>query len=1095
MGRSSSCCLNANCTAPPCPEGSCCYKDLSFSRGDITLLNTDLQYLCEENVTENCCMTKPFSMFNANQPCGLPITCPDEKIITTPKVQSTRRAFAFLRYDGTVFFRGIFGFYLYNPDYQEPLPDSEITLLKSKVQDQVRSFVDIIDIFSNDGSFIGLKADRSIVGIGLNSFGGVVPEGITDVKTVVGSARAFAALKNDGTVATWGPARYGGEIPSAIENLLVDIVEIESTERHFAARNSSGEIFIWGNGAYAYDKFDVNKDGFITTLDAVIVVDRIGKAYYSAGDINRSGQVTALDAIQMNNIIANINNNGIYPSYDSGFTNVKKIYSNKYAFAFLRNDGKVFTWGDDAKGGDTGEAINFLTNIIDIKSNDEGFVAVNGDSQIISWGNIENRVPRNPDEYKVLRIESTDNYFVVIYIHRPNDPNRPSTYFEAGVDHIYRRGYFEDGLSLSPINTELERNLQSLDSYNNELQSVRALGLTTSQKVDRIVQPADNIYDIVRYRHSTVKYPPINDGASTQEQKNARNNIFTKQSYDNPPTNILNSVTFALNTAYIDSATNPLNVYRYGCQEFIDYLTIGTNTHSYFIDDSFSENTWQEFATLPLTSQQAVLNNIKSNSIAQSNIVNFWGPVVDPKPEFQKFVNGAPTSFYKILANSDNFGADPSPASEKSYMDVQHAFFLDGGKYDAIRQRYWTIQGFNRGQPIYDWYYVGQLIDPNRVTLGNVSYDSFVTGDVAAYSFGVPQNRYKAIGRVSKNKKIALRGAKNYASTKKSFCYITSEQEYTPGGIFINQPEVSSYFHHNKSDNYLYKKNFLVTWGRNSDGGNRASNVFYRSLTMYQNYWGIDGFEAYFSPVVQIGNSDRNLSPTVSDDSSGHEHLGDYNCVFSNEVAMGAVIITNHPSRSDYPDAESFYTRFFNSTELRTTNHLQFPKIIHKYNPETTEEFRYDIVLWGGVDTEYKYSYGYEGLPMTDERLINEDFDDLDFITIFGRDMEHIKGDLETNININQNRIYLPTKSISALVWEKNTGNTYTTNNYFFEVQYLSGNSSGSHDTANLAVEYPNEYQQDGAEGEFGMFLNISDSNYKISHEGCHDTFCDQKEL
>mgnify|MGYP001103416930 CR=1 FL=1 len=364
MGRSGGCCLPANCTAPPCPSGSCCYTE-----GDINTFDTfedaKKHVICEE-VTENCCLAKPFSVFNIDQKCGeQKISCDNTMI---PEVFSTDKAFALLTNYGGVIAWG------------DPLTGGD----QSSLQSSLRS--NVVDIFSNPVAFVALKEDHSAVCWGDSSRGGFANVDLTNIKSVTGSHGAFAAIKRDGTVVAWGEAEYGGVIPSSISSLLVNIVEIVSTDNHFAARDEDGTVFIWGNGEKAYDKRDVNKSGSVTTLDSLQVLNHLERndPYSSPYDVNRNGSVTSLDVLQITNYLALES-----PTYDSGFTDVKKIYSNRYAFAFLTNNGKVFVWGDEDKGGDTGSRQSLLVNVDEIYSADDSFLAHLSDKKIIVWGNID----------------------------------------------------------------------------------------------------------------------------------------------------------------------------------------------------------------------------------------------------------------------------------------------------------------------------------------------------------------------------------------------------------------------------------------------------------------------------------------------------------------------------------------------------------------------------------------------------------------------------------------------------------------------------------------------------------------------------------
>jgi hypothetical protein len=62
-------------------------------------------------------------------------------------------------------------------------------------------------IYSNEGAFAALKADRSITSWGSGSANAPSDSGYTDIYS---TAYAFAALKVDGSITAWGNSGYGG---------------------------------------------------------------------------------------------------------------------------------------------------------------------------------------------------------------------------------------------------------------------------------------------------------------------------------------------------------------------------------------------------------------------------------------------------------------------------------------------------------------------------------------------------------------------------------------------------------------------------------------------------------------------------------------------------------------------------------------------------------------------------------------------------------------------------------------------------------------------------------------------------------------------
>ena len=69
---------------------------------------------------------------------------------------------------------------------------------------------------------------------------------------------------------------------------------------------------------------------------------------------------------------------------------VKKIVSTQLAFAALKTDGSVVTWGNPDFGGDSSDAINELNNktIISIASTVGACAALKSDGSVVTWGGL-----------------------------------------------------------------------------------------------------------------------------------------------------------------------------------------------------------------------------------------------------------------------------------------------------------------------------------------------------------------------------------------------------------------------------------------------------------------------------------------------------------------------------------------------------------------------------------------------------------------------------------------------------------------------------------------------------------------------------------
>ncbi|WFO49867.1 Ig-like domain-containing protein [Aeromonas veronii] len=190
---------------------------------------------------------------------------------------------------------------------------------------------DVKALFSNRLTFVGLKHDGSWFGWGNYSDGADASRPTilvgNQLRKLAASYDAYSAIKNDGTVVTWGAA-YSGEV----EHLLVGVEAIYTTKFAFAALKDDGTVVTWERGS------NNNSNG---------------------GD---SSGVSHL------------------------LTNVQTISSNEAAFAALKNDGTVVTWGKAWYGGDSGAIQDKLTNVKHIYSNNYSFAALKNDGSVVTWG-------------------------------------------------------------------------------------------------------------------------------------------------------------------------------------------------------------------------------------------------------------------------------------------------------------------------------------------------------------------------------------------------------------------------------------------------------------------------------------------------------------------------------------------------------------------------------------------------------------------------------------------------------------------------------------------------------------------------------------
>jgi len=208
----------------------------------------------------------------------------------------------------------------------------------------------------NGFAFAALRSDGSVVSWGGGSYGGVAPTGITGFSQIFSTGFAFAALKSDGSVICWGDKDRGGVAPAG----LAGVSQIFSTDGAFAAIKSDGSVVSWGGGGAA------NAPAGLTGVSQIFSTDGAFAAIKSDGSVICWGDK---------------DRGGVAPA---GLAGVSQIFSNGYAFAALKNDGSVVSWGFSSYGGSSPAGLKGVSQIF---STDQAFAALKNDGSVVSWGN------------------------------------------------------------------------------------------------------------------------------------------------------------------------------------------------------------------------------------------------------------------------------------------------------------------------------------------------------------------------------------------------------------------------------------------------------------------------------------------------------------------------------------------------------------------------------------------------------------------------------------------------------------------------------------------------------------------------------------
>ena len=244
----------------------------------------------------------------------------------------------------------------------------------------------VIKIFSNSSAFVALKSNGSVVVWGDSEWGGDITSvaSLLDsgVVVVYPNSGAFAALKTDGSVVTWGKPSYGGDSSSVSSQLLSDVVSVYGTQQAFAALKRNGSVVAWGAASYGGSPASAVSGGNTSSVTASLTsgVVMIYSNWYAFAALKRNGSVITWGGN------GGKQSTSAASALESG---VVAIYSNSYNFAALKINGSVVTWdsttGNGYYGGDSSSVSSQLTNIVAVYQSSGSFAALTNAGKVITW--------------------------------------------------------------------------------------------------------------------------------------------------------------------------------------------------------------------------------------------------------------------------------------------------------------------------------------------------------------------------------------------------------------------------------------------------------------------------------------------------------------------------------------------------------------------------------------------------------------------------------------------------------------------------------------------------------------------------------------
>ncbi len=216
--------------------------------------------------------------------------------------------------------------------------------------------------------------------------------GVTDIATNSNvNGGAFLALKSDGTVVAWGNKNFGGNIlpmPTAYLGTSASsrASKIYGGRYGFAVLRADKSVVHWG---VTGDYFEFTS-GLVPASKNVASVFPHGIAFLGV----TTGKGAFPFSVHSNRYSAPaLDISAVETSLQSAVT---KVTASKFAFALLKSDGSVVAWGNTNKGGSlemvhhsqgrVDVSAQLASGVKDIVANEHAFAALKKDGSVVTWG-------------------------------------------------------------------------------------------------------------------------------------------------------------------------------------------------------------------------------------------------------------------------------------------------------------------------------------------------------------------------------------------------------------------------------------------------------------------------------------------------------------------------------------------------------------------------------------------------------------------------------------------------------------------------------------------------------------------------------------
>jgi len=254
---------------------------------------------------------------------------------------------------------------------------------------------DVERLVSTYSAFAALKRDGSVV-----TWGFLAEEDAAEtmschpllkgklssgVQHIFGSRDAFAALKKEGSVVVWGGDKYGGDAGEAAKELVSNVQRVFSGTAGFVALKGGLEAIQWGPREPPNDTVASHLAGRSVEDIQDVIATRLGYAiHFKNGSVVSWGNFCSV--------------NGLDVQLSDG---VCQVCVSDHLFAALKSDGSVLVWGKRSllcerlpvpggDGSDQSGAVSMISSgVVRLFSVGCGFIAQKDDGGVVAWEQME----------------------------------------------------------------------------------------------------------------------------------------------------------------------------------------------------------------------------------------------------------------------------------------------------------------------------------------------------------------------------------------------------------------------------------------------------------------------------------------------------------------------------------------------------------------------------------------------------------------------------------------------------------------------------------------------------------------------------------